>query len=89
VKLAKETTYEAIMAVLKNAYETNYKGIIGYTEDDVVSQDFVSDPRSSIVDAKAGIGLNSTFFKIISWYDNESGYSNKLIDLTIHIAGLK
>jgi glyceraldehyde 3-phosphate dehydrogenase len=89
VKLAKETTYEAIMAVLKNASETNYKGIIGYTEDDVVSQDFVSDPRSSIVDAKAGIGLNSTFFKIISWYDNESGYSNKLIDLTIHIAGLK
>ncbi|MET0759194.1 MAG: type I glyceraldehyde-3-phosphate dehydrogenase [Flavobacterium sp.] len=89
VKLAKETTYEAIMAVLKNASETNYKGIIGYTEDDVVSQDFISDPRSSIVDAKAGIGLNSTFFKIVSWYDNESGYSNKLIDLSVHIAGLK
>ncbi|HLF51377.1 type I glyceraldehyde-3-phosphate dehydrogenase [Flavobacterium sp.] len=89
VKLAKETTYEAIMEVLKNASETNYKGIIGYTEDDVVSQDFISDPRSSIVDAKAGIGLNSTFFKIVSWYDNESGYSNKLIDLSVHIAGLK
>lgn len=89
VKLAKETTYEEIMAVLKKASETDYKGIIGYTEDDVVSQDFISDPRSSIVDSKAGIGLNSTFFKIISWYDNESGYSNKLIDLSVHIAGLK
>ena len=88
VKLAKETTYETIMAVLKEASETNYKGIIGYTEDDVVSQDFISDTRSSIVDAKAGIALNSTFFKIVSWYDNESGYSNKLIDLSIHIAGL-
>lgn len=89
IKLAQETTYEAIMAVLKEASETNYKGIIGYTEDDVVSQDYISDSRSSIVDAKAGIALNSTFFKIISWYDNESGYSNKLIDLSIHIAGLK
>lgn len=89
VKLAKETTYEEIMSVLKKASETDYKGIIGYTEDDVVSQDFISDPRSSIIDSKAGIGLNSTFFKIISWYDNESGYSNKLIDLSIHIAGLK
>lgn len=89
VKLAKETTYEEIMTVLKKASETDYKGIIGYTEDDVVSQDFISDPRSSIVDSKAGIGLNSTFFKIISWYDNESGYSNKLIDLSVHIAGLK
>lgn len=89
VKLAKETTYEEIMSVLKKASETNYKGIIGYTEDDVVSQDFISDPRSSIIDSKAGIGLNSTFFKIVSWYDNESGYSNKLIDLSVHVAGLK
>lgn len=89
VKLAKETTYEEIMAVLKKASETNYKGIIGYTEDDVVSQDFISDARTSIIDAKAGIGLNSTFFKIVSWYDNESGYSNKLIDLSVHIAALK
>ena len=64
------------------------KGILGYTEDDVVSQDFVSDPRTSIVDAKAGIGLNSTFFKIISWYDNEYGYSSKLIDLSVHISSL-
>ncbi len=89
VKVAKETTYEEIMAVLKKASETDYKGILGYTEDDVVSQDFVSDTRTSIVDAKAGIGLNSTFFKIVSWYDNEYGYSSKLIDLSVHIAGLK
>jgi len=88
VKLAKETSYAEIMAVLKHASETSMKGILGYTEDDVVSQDFVSDPRTSIVDAKAGIGLNSTFFKLISWYDNEYGYSSKLIDLAAHIAKL-
>ena len=88
VKVAKETSYEEIMAVLKKASETDYKGILGYTEDDVVSQDFISDPRTSIIDAKAGIGLNSTFFKIISWYDNEYGYSSKLIDLAVHIASL-
>ena len=89
VKLAKETSYEEIMAVLKKSSENEMKGILGYTEDLVVSQDFVSDPRTSIVDAKAGIGLNSTFFKIISWYDNEYGYSSKLIDLAVHIAELK
>lgn len=88
VKVAKETTYEEIMSVLKKASETNLKGIIGFTEDDVVSQDFISDSRTSIVDAKAGIGLNSTFFKIVSWYDNEYGYSSKLIDLSVHIASL-
>lgn len=86
VKLAKETSYEDIMKVLKNASETSLKGILGYTEDDVVSQDFIGDARTSIVDAKAGIGLNSTFFKIVSWYDNEYGYSSKLIDLAVHIA---
>ena len=89
VKLAKETTYEEIMKVLKNASETSMKGILGFTEDDVVSQDFVGDSRTSVVDAKAGIGLNSTFFKLISWYDNEYGYSSKLIDLSVHVAGLK
>ena len=89
VKLAKETTYEEIMAVLKKTSETSMKGILGFTTDDVVSQDFVSDTRTSIIDAQAGIGLNSTFFKIISWYDNEYGYSSKLIDLSVHIAGLK
>jgi glyceraldehyde 3-phosphate dehydrogenase len=88
VKVAKETTYEEIMAVFKTASEGEYKGVVGYTEDDVVSQDFVSDPRTSIIDAKAGIGLNSTFFKIVSWYDNEYGYSSKLIDLSVHVAGL-
>lgn len=89
VKVAKETSYEEIMKVLKNASETDYKGILGYTEDDVVSQDFVGDSRTSIIDAKAGIGLNSTFFKLVSWYDNEYGYSSKLIDLSVHIANLK
>lgn len=89
VKLAKETSYEEIMKVLKESSETYMKGIIGYTEDDVVSQDFISDPRVSIVDAKTGIGLNSTFFKIVSWYDNEYGYSSKLIDLSVHLAQLK
>lgn len=89
VKVAKETSYEEIMAVLKKASENEMKGILGYTEDDVVSQDFVSDSRTSIIDAKAGIGLNSTFFKLVSWYDNEYGYSSKLIDLSVHIAGLK
>jgi glyceraldehyde 3-phosphate dehydrogenase len=89
VKLAKETSYAEIMAALKLASETTMKGILGYTEDLVVSQDFVSDSRTSIVDANAGIGLNSSFFKIISWYDNEYGYSSKLIDLSVHIAGLK
>ena len=89
VKVAKETSYEEIMAVLKKASENELKGILGFTEDDVVSQDFVSDTRTSIIDAKAGIGLNSTFFKLVSWYDNEYGYSSKLIDLSVHIAGLK
>ena len=89
VKLSKETSYEEIMKVLKEASENEMKGILGYTEDDVVSQDFVSDSRTSIIDAKAGIGLNSTFFKLVSWYDNEYGYSSKLIDLAVHIARLQ
>ena len=89
VKLAKETTYEDIMKVFKNASETDYKGILGFTDEDLVSQDFVSDTRTSIIDSKAGIGLNSTFFKIVSWYDNEYGYSSKLIDLAVYAAGVK
>lgn len=89
VKVAKETSYEEIMKVVKNASETSMKGILGYTEDLVVSQDFVSDERTSIVDANAGIGLNSTFFKLVTWYDNEYGYSSKLIDLALHISTLK
>ena len=89
VKLAKETSYEEIMKVVKNASETTMKGILGYTEDDVVSQDFVGETLTSVVDAKAGLGLNSTFFKLVAWYDNEYGYSSKLIDLSVHVAGLK
>ena len=89
VKLLTETSYDEIMKVLKQASETTMKGILGFTEDDVVSQDFVSDTRTSIIDAKAGIGLNSTFFKIVSWYDNEYGYSSKLIDMAVYIANLK
>jgi len=89
VKVAKETSYDEIMAVFKKASENELKGILGYTEDLVVSQDFISDSRTSIVDAHAGIGLNSTFFKIVSWYDNEYGYSSKLIDLAVHIMSVK
>lgn len=88
VKVSKSTSYEEIMQVLKKESETNLKGILGFTEEDVVSTDFNSDPRTSIVDAKAGIGLNDTFFKIVSWYDNEYGYSAKLIDLAVHISKL-
>ena len=89
VKLAKPTSYENIMQVFKNAAETNYKGIVGFTNDAVVSQDFVSDTRTAIIDADAGIALNDTFFKIVSWYDNEYGYSAKLLDLIVYVNGLK
>ncbi len=89
VKLKKSTTYDNLMNVFKKASETNYKGIVGFTTDAVVSQDFVSDTRISIIDAKAGIALNDTFFKIIAWYDNEYGYSAKLIDLMVYMNRLK
>lgn len=88
VKTVKETSYEEIMQVLKKESETNMKGVLGFTEDLVVSQDFVGDRRTSIVDANAGIGLSSTFFKIVSWYDNEYGYSSKMVDLATHVANL-
>ena len=84
VKLSKETSYDEVMKTLKSASDNKLKGILGYTEEPVVSQDFIGDSRTSIVDAKAGIQLNSKFYKIISWYDNEAGYSNKLIDLANH-----
>ena len=71
---------------MKKAAEGELKGILAYTEDAVVSQDFVGDTHSSIFDAKAGIGLNDTFFKLISWYDNEAGYSNRLLDLIEYMA---
>ena len=86
VRLAKEATYDEIKAALKSASEGALKGILGYTEDDVVSTDFLTDPRTSIFDAKAGIQLSPTFVKLVSWYDNEWGYSNKLIDLLVHTA---
>ena len=81
VKLSKETSYDEVMKTLKKASESELHNILGYTEEAVVSQDFIGDSRTSIVDAKAGIQLNSKFYKIISWYDNEAGYSNKLLDL--------
>jgi glyceraldehyde 3-phosphate dehydrogenase len=81
VRLKKGASYEAIKAAMKAASEGELKGILGYTEDDVVSEDFKGDARTSIFDAKAGIGLNDNFVKVVSWYDNEWGYSNKLIDL--------
>jgi glyceraldehyde 3-phosphate dehydrogenase len=85
VKLKKDTSYEEVKKAFKTASEGSLKGILGYTEEQVVSQDFVSDPRTSIFDAGAGIELNSRFFKVVSWYDNEAGYSNKLVDLAQHI----
>jgi glyceraldehyde 3-phosphate dehydrogenase len=88
VRLEKETSYEEIKKAFKAASEGPLKGILGYTEEAVVSQDFVSDPRTSIFDAGAGIELNSKFFKVISWYDNEAGYSNKLVDLAQYVHAL-
>ncbi len=86
VKLAKETNYDEIKKVMCEAAEGDLKGIVGYTEDAVVSQDFVGDTRTSIFDAEAGIMLNPTFVKLVAWYDNEIGYSNKVVDLVQHIA---
>jgi glyceraldehyde 3-phosphate dehydrogenase len=83
VRLKTSATYEHIKAAMKEASEGELKGILGYTEDEVVSEDFKGDARTSIFDAKAGIALNDRFVKVVSWYDNEWGYSNKLIDLTL------
>ncbi|KZE76293.1 type I glyceraldehyde-3-phosphate dehydrogenase [Myroides marinus] len=89
VKVAKGTTYEEIMAVLKKASENELKGIMAFVEDDVVSQDFVSDTHTCIIDAKAGIALNDTFFKLVAWYDNEYGYSAKMVDMAILLNSVK
>ncbi len=86
VNLAKPATYEEICAEMKRASEEELKGILGYTEDAVVSSDFLGDTRTSIFDAKAGIALTDTFVKVVSWYDNEIGYSNKVLDLIAHMA---
>ena len=85
VRLEKSTTYEEICAAVKEASETTMKGILGYTDEDVVSTDFLTDPRTSIFDAKAGIMLNPNFVKLVSWYDNEWGYSNKVLELIKHM----
>lgn len=88
VRLEKETSYEEIKKAFKESSEGDLTGILGYTDEAVVSQDFVGDVRTSIFDAGAGIELNSKFFKVVSWYDNETGYSHKLVDLAEHVAGL-
>nr|POF25139.1 glyceraldehyde-3-phosphate dehydrogenase gapcp2, chloroplastic [Quercus suber] len=85
-RLEKSASYEDVKAAIKYASEGPLKGILGYTDEDVVSNDFVGDSRSSIFDAKAGIGLNNSFMKLVSWYDNEWGYSNRVLDLIEHMA---
>ena len=89
VRLEKPATYEEIKQTMKEASEGEYKGVLGYTEDSVVSSDFIGDARTSIFDANAGIALNDHFVKVVSWYDNEWGYSSKLIDLVQHLGSLK
>jgi len=86
VKLAKGAKYDEIKAAMKKASEGEMKGYLAYTEDEVVSSDFIHDEHSSIFDAKAGIGLNDTFVKLVAWYDNEWGYSNRVIDLMAYMA---
>jgi glyceraldehyde 3-phosphate dehydrogenase len=88
VKLEKPASYETIKAAMKEASEGELKGILGYTEDEVVSTDFIGDARTCIFDAKAGISLNESFVKVVGWYDNEWGYSNKLIDMVQEVAKL-
>ena len=88
VNLAKPAKYEEICAAMKAASEGELKGVLGYTEDAVVSSDFLGDTRTSIFDAKAGIALTDTFVKVVSWYDNEIGYSNKVLDLIAHMASV-
>ena len=85
VKLKNPASYQEICAAMKAASEGDYKGIVGYEDEDVVSSDFTTDARTCIFDAKAGVALNDSFVKLIAWYDNEWGYSNKLLDLTKHI----
>lgn len=88
VRLEKPTSYAKIKEVMKKASENELKGVLGYTEDEVVSQDFVSEPRTSVFDADAGLALNEHFYKIISWYDNEFGYATKIVDLIEYSASL-
>jgi len=85
-KLEKEASYDDIVAAIKEASETSMKGVLSWTDDEVVSTDFISNKFSSIFDIKAGIALNKNFVKLVSWYDNEWGYSNRLVDLCVHMA---
>jgi glyceraldehyde 3-phosphate dehydrogenase len=87
-RIEKGASYKAICEAMKAASEGELKGVLGYTEEEVVSQDFVHDARTSIFDAKAGISLNDNFVKVVSWYDNEWGYSNKVVDLICYMATL-
>jgi glyceraldehyde 3-phosphate dehydrogenase len=87
-RLEKETTYEEICQAMKAASEGELKGIVGYTEDAVVSSDFIGDPRTCIFDKDAGIALNKNFVKLVAWYDNEWGYSHKLCDLVVYMGGV-
>merc|ERR1712026_267215 len=84
-----ETSYDEIKQAIKDAANGELKGILAYTEDEVVSSDFNGDPASSTFDAGAGMGLNSRFFKVVSWYDNENGYSNRVVDLIAYTAGVQ
>ena len=88
-KLEKPASYSDIKKAMKDASESEMKGVLGYTEDDVVSSDFEGDPRTSIFDSKAGISLNDNFVKVVSWYDNEWGYSNKVVDLIEYMNTVK
>jgi glyceraldehyde 3-phosphate dehydrogenase len=87
-RLEKSASWEEVKKALKDASENELKGILGYTEEGVVSQDFVSEPKTSTFDANASMALNDNFVKLISWYDNEYGYSSKLVDLSVHINSL-
>jgi len=89
VRLEKGASYDDIKAAMKKAADGELKGILGYTEDAVVSTDFLGDPRTSIFDADAGIALSDTFVKVVSWYDNEMGYSHKVLDLILHMDTVK
>jgi glyceraldehyde 3-phosphate dehydrogenase len=89
VRLEKGASYETICAAMKEASEGALKGVLGYTEDAVVSNDFIGDARTSIFDAGAGIGLNDNFVKVVSWYDNEMGYSTKVLELILHMDTVK
>jgi glyceraldehyde 3-phosphate dehydrogenase len=85
-KIEKEASYDEIVAAIKEASETTMKGVLSWTDDEVVSTDFIGNKFSSIFDIKAGIALNKSFVKLVSWYDNEWGYSNRLVDLCVHMA---